>query len=584
MEKWLVRNVKADYKFYSDALKVDEVIVKLLLNRGIKDLNEAREFIKPSMDNLNPPYLLKDLDKSVEMMRYSIENKEKILIVGDYDVDGVISTYILYRTLKDVGANVDYHIPHRITEGYGINIDIINRAKEERVDLIITCDNGIAAIEQINHGKKLGMKVIVTDHHDIPFVENDMGRRLIYPKADAIINPKRDDCNYPFKKLCGAGVAFKFCQFLYEVLGYEDYKWKELLEFVAIATVCDVVDLTGENRTIVAKGLESINNSSNYGVNALKNVTSLEDKEIGAYHLGFVIGPCINATGRLETAELSLKLFLSTSHEEAMLYANKLHDLNKERQDMTTLGVEKAIEQVEKEFKKQKVLLLYLPDIHESIAGIIAGRIREKYNSPTFVITNAHEGAKGSGRSIEEYNMFEEMLKCKDIMDKFGGHPMAAGLSLKIENIDKLRIGLNEVCKLNEEDMIPKITIDMALRPEEASLDLAKSIEILEPFGKANSKPVFGAKKVKITGLNLMGKNKNFLKLRLKYGENFIDGVMFNKVQELKDDIENRYGSGSFEQLLNENLTIEFDIVFNLDVNRFNNREFLQFVIKSFRL
>ncbi|SFB23063.1 single-stranded-DNA-specific exonuclease RecJ [Clostridium frigidicarnis] len=584
MEKWLVRNVKADYKFYSDALKVDEVIVKLLLNRGIKDLNEAREFINPSMENLNPPYLLKDLDKSVEIMRYSIENKEKILIVGDYDVDGVISTYILYRTLKDVGANVGYHIPHRITEGYGINIDIINRAKEEKVDLIITCDNGIAAIEQINHGKKLGMKVIVTDHHDIPFVENDMGRKLVYPKADAIVNPKRDDCNYPFKKLCGAGVAFKFCQFLYEVLGYKEDKWKELLEFVAIATVCDVVDLTGENRTIVAKGLEGINKSTNYGLNALKNVTSLEDKEIGAYHLGFVIGPCINATGRLETAELSLKLLLSDSHEEAMLYANKLHDLNKERQDMTSLGVEKAIEQVEKEFKEEKVLLLYLPDIHESIAGIIAGRIREKYNSPTFVITNAHDGAKGSGRSIEEYNMFEEMLKCKDIMDKFGGHPMAAGMSLKIENIDKLRMGLNEVCKLSKEDMVPKITIDMALRPEEVSLDLAKNIEILEPFGKSNSKPLFGAKKVKILGLSLMGKNKNFLKLKLKYGENFIDGVMFNKVEEFKGDIENKHGSSSFEQLLNGNLTIEFDIVFNLDVNRFNNRECLQFVIKSFRL
>ncbi|MEW8957403.1 single-stranded-DNA-specific exonuclease RecJ, partial [Clostridium sp.] len=559
MEKWLVRNIKADYKFYSESLKVDEVIARLLINRGINDLNEAREFLNPRLEDLNPPYLLEDLTKAVEIMRDSIEKKEKILIVGDYDVDGVISTYILYKTLKTCGANVSYHIPHRITEGYGINIDIINRAKEERVDLIITCDNGIAALDQINHGKKLGMKIIVTDHHDIAFVEENNKRRYVLPKADAVINPKREDCMYPFKKLCGAGVAFKFSSFLYETLGFPSQYSEELLEFAAIATVCDVVDLIGENRVIVSKGLEKINNSSNYGINALLDITGLRGKDIGAYHLGFVIGPCINATGRLETAELSLKLLMSNSKEEGELYAKKLFDLNKERQDMTSHGVERAIEMVEEGSRDDKVLVIYIDDIHESIAGIIAGRIKERYNLPTFVITNAHEGAKGSGRSIEGYNMFEEMLKCKEVMDKFGGHPMAAGLSLKTENIDLLRKKINEVCTLREEDIIPKITLDMALKPQDISLSLVRTLEKLEPFGKGNSKPIFGAKGVKALRGNLMGKDKNFLKIKLSYGDSFFDGVMFNKVDNLIEDVDKKYGQGTFEKFLNGDFSLELD-------------------------
>ncbi|WP_027633874.1 single-stranded-DNA-specific exonuclease RecJ [Clostridium hydrogeniformans] len=584
MEKWLVRNVKADYKFYSDALKVDEVIARLLINRGINDLNEAREFLNPSVKDLNPPYLLEDLTKAVEIMRDSIERKEKILIVGDYDVDGVISTYILYRTLKTCGANVTYHIPHRITEGYGINVDIINRAKEEKVDLIITCDNGIAALEQIKHCKKLGMKIIVTDHHDIAFVEENNKRRYVLPEADAVVNPKRNDCMYPFKKLCGAGIAFKFSEFLYETLGFSPSYSEDLLEFAAIATVCDVVDLIGENRIIVSKGLEKINNSSNYGLNALFEATGLKGKDIGAYHLGFVIGPCINATGRLETAELSLKLLMSSSKEEGELYAKKLFELNKERQDMTSHGVERAIEIVEEGSGDDKVLVIYIDDIHESIAGIIAGRIKERYNLPTFVITKAHEGAKGSGRSIEGYNMFEEMVKCKEFMEKFGGHPMAAGLSLKNENIDPLRRKLNNVCTLSEEDIVPKITLDMALKPQDIGLSLVKTLERLEPFGKGNSKPVFGAKGVKALRGNLMGKDKNFLKLKLSYGDAFFDGVMFNKVENLVEEVNNKYGEGTFERFLNGDNTLELDLVFNLEINEFNNREYLQLMIKSFRI
>lgn len=584
MEKWLVRNVKADYKFYSDALKVDEVIARLLINRGINDLNEAREFLNPSVKDLNPPYLLEDLTKAVEIMRDSIERKEKILIVGDYDVDGVISTYILYRTLKTCGANVTYHIPHRITEGYGINVDIINRAKEEKVDLIITCDNGIAALEQIKHCKKLGMKIIVTDHHDIAFVEENNKRRYVLPEADAVVNPKRNDCMYPFKKLCGAGIAFKFSEFLYETLGFSSSYSEDLLEFAAIATVCDVVDLIGENRIIVSKGLEKINNSSNYGLNALFEATGLKGKDIGAYHLGFVIGPCINATGRLETAELSLKLLMSSSKEEGELYAKKLFELNKERQDMTSHGVERAIEIVEEGSGDDKVLVIYIDDIHESIAGIIAGRIKERYNLPTFVITKAHEGAKGSGRSIEGYNMFEEMVKCKEFMEKFGGHPMAAGLSLKNENIDPLRRKLNNVCTLSEEDIVPKITLDMALKPQDIGLSLVKTLERLEPFGKGNSKPVFGAKGVKALRGNLMGKDKNFLKLKLSYGDAFFDGVMFNKVENLVEEVNNKYGEGTFERFLNGDNTLELDLVFNLEINEFNNREYLQLMIKSFRI
>ena len=413
----MVRNVKFNTAKLAQNLGVSEVVAKLLVNRGIYNLDIAKAFLDSSIDNLYNGLDMLGMSGAVELMKNSINNNEKILIVGDYDVDGVISTYVLYTAISKCGGNVSFHIPDRIKEGYGINESIIKKAREDNIDIIITCDNGIAAIEQVKLAKELGLKVIITDHHDVPFIEENEERKYVVPDADFVINPKQENCNYKFDKICGAGVAYKFIECLYKEFNIDKEELYDLLQYVAIATVCDVVDLVSENRIIVKEGLKRINNTSNVGLRALFKETGLEDKEITVYSLGFVIGPSINASGRLEQAEWALKMLLSHNEIEAKELAEKLNDLNKERQELTKEGLEKAIEIIEKNnMTKDKVLVVYLEDVHESIAGIIAGRVREKYNLPTIILTKAHDGAKGSGRSIEEYNMFEELLKCKDLL------------------------------------------------------------------------------------------------------------------------------------------------------------------------
>lgn len=582
----MVRNVKFNTAKLAQDLCVSDVVAKLLVNRGIYNLDIAKEFLDGNISDFNNPKEMLGMTGAVELMKSSIIAGEKILIVGDYDVDGVISTYVLYTAIKKCGGNVSFHIPDRIKEGYGINESIIRKASEDKVDIIITCDNGIAAIEQVKLAKELGLKVIITDHHDVPFIDENGERKYIVPNADFVLNPKQEECEYKFDKICGATVAYKFVECLYEEFNVSKEELYDLLQYVAIATVCDVVDLTSENRIIVKEGLKRINSTNNIGLKALFKETGLEEKTITVYTLGFVIGPSINASGRLEQAEWALKMLLSNNEIEAKELAEKLNDLNKERQELTKEGLEQAIEIIEKNnMTKDKVLVVYLEDVHESIAGIIAGRVREKYNLPTIILTKAHDGAKGSGRSIEEYNMFEELLKCKDLLGKFGGHPMAAGMSIPNENIDEFRSRLNNVTTLTDEDIIPKVSIDMGLLLSEINYELIDQISLLEPYGKANPKPTFGMKKLKVVEAKILGKNRNVLKLKLSDGRLYIEGIYFGDIDSFENSIKDELGEIEYNKVFNGlSNNLYLDIICMPEINEFNGNKKVQLVISNYRI
>lgn len=582
----MVRNVKFNTAKLAQDLGVSEVVAKLLVNRGIYNLDIAKGFLDSSIDNLYNGLDMLGISGAVELMKNSINNNEKILIVGDYDVDGVISTYVLYTAISKCGGNVSFHIPDRIKEGYGINESIIRKASEDKIDIIITCDNGIAAIDQVKLAKELGIKVIITDHHDVPFIEENEERKYVVPEADFVINPKQENCSYKFDKICGAGVAYKFIECLYKEFNIDKEELYDLLQYVAIATVCDVVDLISENRIIVKEGLKRINNTSNIGLRALFKETGLEDKEITVYSLGFVIGPSINASGRLEQAEWALKLLITKDEKRATELAQKLNELNKERQELTQEGLEQAIEIIEENnMTKEKVLVVYLPHVHESIAGIIAGRVREKYNLPTIILTKAHDGAKGSGRSIEEYNMFEELLKCKELLGKFGGHPMAAGMSLPIENIDEFRKRLNSQTSLTDEDVIPKVSIDMPLAIRAINYELIDEIALLEPYGKGNSKPSFAVKGLKVKQARVLGKNNNVLKLNLSDGYLNIDGIYFGDIEGVLESIKDKFGELEYNKMLNGNMNmVSVDVIYYPDINEYMGRKSVQLVIQNIRV
>lgn len=582
----MVRNVKFDTVKFAQQLGISDTVAKLMVNRGIYNLDIAKEYLSSSIGELHNPTDMLGMSGAVELMRNSIIKGEKILIVGDYDVDGVISTYVLYTAISKCGGNVSFHIPDRIKEGYGINESIIKKASEDNIDIIITCDNGIAAIEQVKLAKELGIKVIITDHHDVPFIEEDNVRKYVVPEADYVLNPKQENCNYEFDKICGAGVAYKFVQCLYKEFNIPNEELYDLIQYVAIATVCDVVDLVSENRILVKEGLKRINNTSNIGLRALFKETGLEGKEITVYSLGFVIGPSINASGRLEQAEWALKLLITKDKNEAEELAKKLNELNKDRQELTQTGLEEAIKIIEaNNMAKDKVLVVYLEDVHESIAGIIAGRIREKYNLPTIILTKAHEGAKGSGRSIEEYNMFEELLKCKDLLGKFGGHPMAAGMSIPSENIDKFREKLNEVKTLSDEDIIPKVSIDMPLPINKINYKLIDEIALLEPYGKGNPKPNFAVKGLMVKAARILGKNNNVLKLNLTDGYLNIDGIYFGDIEVALEIIKNKFGEYEYNKMLNgQTNMVKIDIVYFPDINEYNGRKSVQLLIQNIRV
>lgn len=569
MEKWMVYNKKADFQKIGSEFGIDPVIARLIRNRDIQDMKEIRSYLYGTLAEIPSPWKMKDMERAVQILQKKITQKKKIRIIGDYDIDGVTATCILLKGLKRLNANVDTYIPDRVKDGYGMHEQLINKALEDGIDTILTCDNGIAAAAEIEYAKKEGLTVIVTDHHDIPFRDTEDGRIWIIPKADAVVNPKQNDCLYPNKNICGAVVAWKLIWALYERLGIDSDEIWDFLELAAIATVGDVMDLQGENRIIVKEGLKKLSSTSFEGLKALICVNNLEGAEITAYHVGFVIGPCINASGRLDTAARSLELLLADNMEDAMKLADDLYDLNQSRKAMTEQGKEQAIQSIEENnLGKDRVLVVYLPDCHESLAGIIAGRIREAYNKPVFVLTKGSDGVKGSGRSIEAYSMYEELVKCSDLLMQFGGHPMAAGLSMEEKNVELFRRRLNDNCTLTEQDLIPKIMIDVPMPISYLSKKLTEQLKVLEPFGKGNSKPLFAQKNLRAVGIRVLGRNRNVAKMLL-IDENGIkmDAVYFGEAQEFVDFVQ-------------AHDTIS--VTYYPEINVFQGRENLQVVIKNY--
>ena len=580
----MIKNIKFDTGKLARELGISEITARLLVNRGIRDAEGARMFLRPDLSLLHDPRGMKDLERGVKLIKKNIDEKKKIMVVGDYDVDGVVSTYILFTALSKCGADVCYEIPHRINDGYGINKSIIDKAAEQGVNTIITCDNGISAMEAIRYAKDMGMHFIVTDHHDVPDCEE--GEMA----ADAVVNPKQKDCGYPFKMLCGAGVAFKFVQVLFEEMGIDAAEAYRYIHILAIATVCDVVDLTGENRIIVKTGLAEISETDNLGLKELMRVSNLEGKAITTYALGFVIGPCINASGRLDCAKRGVELLLAKDMNIAEKLAKELYELNKERKDMTVNGTAEVIEQIEQaNLHRDSVIVVYNGGIHESIAGIIAGRLKERYSRPAIMLTSAKDGAKGSGRSIDGYNMFEELMRCRDILGKFGGHPMAAGLSIEENNIGILRVMLNENSSLLLEDLVPKVTIDMQLPLDKVNLSLAEELSCLEPYGTGNPKPVFADRSVRLHSAKIIGANKNVLKLSLKTARgNTLSGVCFGSVEEfikiIADDLGERGTAKLYERgLTGVEMNMGLDIAFNVGINEYMGSRNVQLVVTNLR-
>ena len=545
MEQWYLYKKKADFTKIGQKFQIDPVVARLIRNRDVIGDEEIHKYLYGDLSDISDPFLMKGVKEGVDIIREKIRDGKTIRIISDYDVDGVVSNYILWKAIHDLGGKIDFQIPDRMKDGYGINENIIEKALEDQIDTILTCDNGIAAADAISYGKEHGLTMIITDHHDVPFITDaDGNKEEVLPPADVVINPKQQACHYPYPLLCGAGVAFQFVRALYKDMGEDESRLEELLAMLAIATVCDVVDLTGENRIFVKEGLKRIKETKNIGLKALLDVHDLMEKQIQSYALGFIIGPCINASGRLESAEKALNLFLEEDEERAYETAKELKELNDLRKSMTENGVKQALGQaLEHEKNGDKVLVLYLPECHESIAGIIAGRIKDRLNHPVFVLTDAKEGIKGSGRSIEGYSMFEEMVKVKEVFTKFGGHPMAAGCSLEKEKLEEFRKKINENCTLEEKDFQKKVQIDIDMPVDYITMNLIKQLSVLEPFGKENKKPLFAHRKLKVERVNVFGKNKNVIKLALKSSQGTrIDGMIF----EDEADFREKMGTGKY--------------------------------------
>ncbi len=532
MEKWFVTMKKADFNGIAAKYHISPILARLIRNRDVKEDAQISSYLNGTAADLYDGRQMKDMDRAVEILKEKIQAHVPVRVIGDYDIDGVNASYILQEGLSGLEADVDADIPDRIRDGFGLNKMLIDKALEDGIDTIITCDNGIAALDEIAYGKERGLTIIVTDHHEIPYLETEGGRSYQIPPADAVVDPHRPDCEYPFKGLCGAAVAFKLVEALYRALEEDPGRIRHLMEHVAIATVGDVMDLQGENRIFVKTGLNMLKSTRNEGLKALIECTGVPVDKISAYHIGFVLGPCINASGRLDTAKRALALLNAKDAEEASRLAEELKELNDSRKDMTEQGVEQAVEMIENSsLKKDKVLVVYLPDCHESIAGIIAGRIRERYYRPVFVLTSAEEGVKGSGRSIENYHMFKEMNRCRELFTRFGGHKLAAGLSLPEENVDVFRKRINELSGLTEEDLLEKVSIDMQLPIAYLSQKLVEELELLEPFGKGNPRPLFVEKNLRVISPRIVGKNQNVLKFQVEDTRGLrMDAVYFGDV------------------------------------------------------
>ena len=569
MEKWVVCAKRADFQKTAQEFKIDPVIARLIRNRDIEGTENIRTYLHGTLEEIPSGRNMKDMEKAAGILKEKILSGKKIRIIGDYDIDGVTATTILLKGFRRLGARVDTYIPDRIKDGYGINEHLISKAIEDKVDTIVTCDNGIAAYNEILYAKESGLTVVITDHHDVPFRDTEEGREWIVPPADAVINPKQKNCPYPNKNICGAVVAWKLIGTMYEDVGISKKEILEFTELAAVATVGDVMDLQGENRIIVKEGLKKLSKTESPGLRELIRANNLEYADITAYHVGFVLGPCINASGRLDTAARALELLCAEDETEAARLAGDLLALNESRKAMTEQGKQEAIKQIqETDIARDRVLVIYLPECHESLAGIIAGRIRELYHKPVFVLTKGEEMVKGSGRSIEAYSMYEEMVKCSDLLEKFGGHPMAAGLSIKEENVENFRKRLNENCTLTEEDLIPKIVIDVPMPISYITRNLVEQLSLLEPFGKGNTKPLFAQKGLRVLNLRIFGKNHNVAKMQLTDGKGGImEGVYFGDAEQFADFVRNKD---------------TVSLTYYPDINVYQGRESLQIIIRNY--
>lgn len=564
---WMLQTKRADFSAIAAQFGISPVTARIIRNRNVTEIEDIRRYLRGTVRDLYSPHLMKDMDRAAELIWQKVKAGRRIRIVGDYDIDGVCSTYLLCKGLTRCGAAVDYQIPERIKDGYGINESIIRKAAEDGIDTIVTCDNGISAVAQIELAKELGMTVVVTDHHEVPADEN--GEEIL-PSADAVVNPKQKNCPYPFEGICGGVVAYKLVQVLYERFGIPQREWEEMLEFAAIATVGDVMKLQDENRILVKWGLKRLPQTRSMGLRKLVEACDLDIQDVTAYHIGFVVGPCLNASGRLQTAKLALELLLCEDEHRAEEMAMQLKLLNEERKDMTSQGVEMALKQVEEELADDAVLVIYLPDCHESLAGIIAGRVREAWNKPTFVLTKSEDCVKGSGRSIEAYHMFHALCGVKDLLLKFGGHPMAAGFSLKEEHVEAFRRSLNEQAQLKPEDFIPKIWIDVAMPLEYISEALIDELKALEPFGQGNEKPQFAQKNLRIRSSRVLGKNRNAVRMTLVTEQGKpMEAMLFTEGDRFMDELGDRR---------------MIDVIYYPDVNEYNGSRTLQIVIREYKI
>ena len=586
MEKWIEIRKGGNFMEMAKKYGIDPLIARIIRNRDIIDEKEITEYLYGGKEALHNPHLLKDVDKAAEIIAEGIAEKKAMRIIGDYDIDGVNATYVLLDGIRRCGGNVDAAIPDRMKDGYGINEHLIEQALSDGKELLITCDNGIAAINEINFAKEKGMTVVVTDHHEIPYRNTEQGKEFLRSNADAIVNPKQADCPYPCKGICGAVVAWKLVQVLYERMDIPVEEADIFIENAGFATVGDVMDLTGENRILVKLGLKALEHTKNPGMKALIAKNKLSDKPLSAYHIGFVLGPCINASGRLDTAKRSLELLLERDEVKASALAGELVELNESRKYMTQQETQKALEQIEKEGReKDKVLVVYLPECHESLAGIIAGRIREAYQRPVFVLTRGEEGVKGSGRSIEAYSMFDKMTEVAELFTKYGGHPMAAGLSMREEDIDKLREQLNQKAELTEEDMAEVVRLDAVLPMSYFTVDTIRQLSVLEPCGKSNTKPVFADRNIKVTRAGIVGVNRNVLKLHLLDSSgNPVAGVYFGEIEKFLAFLNEKFGKEEVDAAMHgrEN-SIQFAAVYEPSVDTYGGRESVQAIIRRFR-
>ena len=586
MERWVLLRKGAEFEAIGKKYQISPRLACLIRNRDVIGEEAVDRYLNGTISDLYDGMLMKDMDKAIDILKEKILEDKKIRVIGDYDIDGVNATYILLEGLERLGADVDSDIPDRISDGYGLNRHLVERAYEAGVDTLITCDNGIAAADEIAYGKEMGMTVIVTDHHEVPFDEQDGEKRYRIPPADAVMDPKQPDCLYPFKGLCGAAVAYKLMEALWESMGKDSADLDDLIENVAIATIGDVMDLEDENRIFVKEGLQMLRRTKNPGLKALIECTGIDKNSLNSYHIGFVLGPCINASGRLDTAKRALELLRAGTQKEADILAGDLKALNDSRKDMTEEAVKQAEEQVETTtISKDKLLVVYLPECHESLAGIVAGRIRENYYKPVFVLTDAEEGVKGSGRSIDGYHMYEELNKCKELLTKFGGHRLAAGLSLPKENVGKFREMLNKNCTLTEEEMKEKVTIDMEMPFGCVTEGLVKELELLEPFGKGNTKPVFAARDVTLLGARILGKNRNVLKLQVQDVNGCrIEAMLFHHADDFLGKLEEQYGKTEVEALLKGcGRQIRISMTYYPDINEYMGKKTPQIVVTHYR-